>query len=150
MTSNVDFIRTYFDTAWADPTASPMEAAEKFFSDDFQNIDQDDNVLMDKAAYMGMGQLMFAAFQDFKFVYSDLHPEGDGVIVNGHFEGTHTGDLDLSAMGIGVVPASGKKIVWPESSSKWKVEGGKLLSIQEISGGMADFLAPLGVTPPSA
>lgn len=150
MTNNLDFIRTYIDVASADPPASIMEAAEKYFSDDFQNLDQDGNVLMDKAAYLGFGQLLFASFDDFKFVYGDLRPEGDGVIVKGHWEGTHTGDFDLSAMGMGVIPASGKKIVWPDGDSKWKAEGDKIVSIQELAGGMVDFLAPLGVTPPSA
>lgn len=150
MTSNLDFIRTYFDVASADPPVSIMEAAEKYFSDDFQNLDKDGNVVMDKQAYLGIGQHMFAAFPDIKFVYSDLRPEGDGVIVKGHWEGTHTGDFDLSAMGMGVIPASGKKIVWPDGDSKWKAEGDKIVSIQDLTGGIEELLAPLGVTPPSA
>ena len=150
MSSNLDFLRTYFDEYSAGSPASAMETAETYFSDDFQNLDKDGNFLADKAAYLGQGQFLFAAFKDLKFVYSDLREEGEGVIVSGHFEGTHTGDLDLSAMGMGVVKASGKKIVWPDNDSKWKVEGDKIVSIQEVSGGLEEFFAPLGVKPPQA
>lgn len=66
-----------------------------------------------------MGQMLFTAFKDFNWVRSDLRQEGDSVIMSGHFEGTHTGDLDLSAMGAGVIPASGKMIVWPETSVEY-------------------------------
>jgi predicted ester cyclase len=150
MSSNLDFLRTYFDEYSAGSPASAMEAAETYFSDDFQNLDKDGNVTMDRAGYLGFGRLMFAAFKDLKFVYSDLREDGEDVIVSGHFEGTHTGDLDLSAMGMGVVKASGKKIVWPDNDSKWKVEGDKIVSIQEVSGGLEEFFAPLGVKLPSA
>jgi hypothetical protein len=151
VSSNVDFLRAFFDEQWADSQAGyPMKASETYLSDDFQNLDKDGNVLMDRAAYLGMGSLLFASFKDMKFVYSDIRDQGGDVVVRAHWEGTFTGDLDLSAMGMGVVPASGKKIVWPDFSSKWKVTGGKILSIQEIDGGMEDFLAPLGVMPPSA
>jgi hypothetical protein len=128
-----------------------MEANMTYLSDDFQNLDQDGNVIMDKEAYIGMTQLLSAALKDFKAVYSDVREEGESVIVSYHFEGTHTSDLDLSAMGMGVVPASGKKIVWPEASSEFKIEGDKIVSIKPYgdSGGMESFLAPLGVTLPS-
>jgi hypothetical protein len=153
MSSNVDYIRAYFDEVWAggsNPEA-PMEWAETHLSDDFHFLDKDGNVTMDKAAYIGFGHLLLASFADMKFLYSDFRDEGDGVLVDSHWEGTFTGDLDLSAMGMGVVPASGKKIVWPDSSSKWKIEGEKVVSIQDFStGGIGEFLAPLGVMPPSA
>jgi hypothetical protein len=55
-----------------------------------------------------MGQLLAASFEDFKWVLRDLREADDGVLMSGHFEGMHTGDLDLSAMGAGVITASGK------------------------------------------
>jgi hypothetical protein len=71
--------------------------------------------------------------------------------MSGHFEGTHTGDLDLSAIGIGVIPASGKKIVWPEASEKITVEGDKIIRMEPYAGasGMQAWLAALGVELPS-
>jgi hypothetical protein len=153
MSSNVDYVRAYFDEVWASGSTpeTAMKWAETHLSDDFQFLDKDGNVTMDRAAYIGFGQLLLASFNDMKFLYSDLREEGEDVKVYSHWEGTFTGDLDLSAMGMGVIPASGKKIVWPESSSKWKIEGEKVVSIQDFStGGVGEFLAPLGVKPPSA
>jgi hypothetical protein len=150
MSSKIDMIREWHEAAYANVPSSMIEANEKYLSDDFQNLDQDGNVLMDKKAYIGLARLLVGAFKDYRAVISSLREDGDGVIMTFHFEGTHTGDLDLSAMGLGVIPASGKKIIWPEVSSKFVVEGDKITSIQAISGGMEWFLAPLGVTLPSA
>jgi predicted ester cyclase len=128
-----------------------MEAHATYLSDDFQNVDKDDNVVMNKEGYIGMSHMLLASLPDFEFVRTALREEGDFVIMTGHFEGTHTGDLDLSAMGVGVIPASGKKIVWPEASAKLTVEGDKIARMEPYgdSGGMEAFLAPLGVKPPS-
>jgi predicted ester cyclase len=152
MTSKLDVVRTYINAAWTNPPSSNMEASATYLSDDFQSLDEDGNVAMNKEAYIGMVQLLFAAFKDFKWVRSDLRQEGDSVIMSGHFEGTHTSDLDLSAMGLGVIPARGKMIVWPEASVEYKVEGDKIVSEKAYgdSGGMESFLAALGVVPTSA
>jgi hypothetical protein len=153
MSSKVDYIRAYFDEVWADGSTpeAAMGWAEAYLSDDFQFLDKEGNVTMDKAAYIGFGQLLFASFNDLKFVYRDVRQDGDDVLVDSHWERTFTGDLDLSALGMGVIPASGKKIVWPDRSSKWKIEGEKVVSIQDFStGGVGEFLAPLRVRPASA
>ena len=149
MSSNLDTYNAYYEASWADPPASLTEAIENYFSDDFQILGKDGSVQMDKAAYMGMSQILNSAFSDFKAVTSDLHEEGDAVILRSHFEGTHTGDLDLSALGMGVFPASGRKIVWPEASTTWRFDGDKIASIQanDDNGGVGPFLAALGATP---
>ena len=151
MSSNVDYLKAYFEETAAQIPESRIESLERQLSDDFQFLDKDGNVMMDRASYFGFSRLMLASFEDLQFVYSGFTEEGDDTTVRSHWEGTFTGDLDLSAMGMGVIPASGKKIIWPESSSKWKVEGGKVITIQDLTeGGIGEFLAPLGVKPPTA
>ena len=152
MSSKTDVLRAYYDMAWTNPPSSVMEAAETYISDDFQSLDKDGNVVMNKEAFLGMSQLLIVAFKDFKAVYSNVREEGGSVISKFHFEGTHTGDLDMSAMGMGVIPASGKKIVWPVASSEFKVDGDKIVSIKPYgdSGGMEAFFTVLGVKAPSA
>lgn len=122
-----------------------IEESAAYLSDDFQNVDGDGNVLMDKAGSIGMGQMLHGSLPDFRFVRTNLREEGDFVIMAGHFEGTFKADLDLSAMGAGVIPASGKKIVWSEVSVKITVEGDKIVREEPYgeSGGMEAFLAPL-------
>jgi predicted ester cyclase len=150
MGSKSDVVRAYFDLEWSNPPASLVEAATKYIADDFKSLDKDGNVVMTKEVYVGMAHVLLAAFKDMKVVYGDIHEEGDSVITSFHFEGTQTGDFDLSAMGLGIIPASGKRIVWPEGASRWKVEGGKIVSEQPIVGGIEAFLAPLGVKLPTA
>jgi predicted ester cyclase len=152
MSSKIDVYKAYYQASNTNPPSSYIEAIKTYFSDDFQNLDKDGDVLMNKEAYVGMIQLIFAAFKDFDYVLNGVREEGDSIIVNGHFEGTHTGDFDLSAMGMGVIPASGKKIVWPEASTEFNIEGDKIVRIKPYgdSGGTEAFFAALGVKAPSA
>jgi predicted ester cyclase len=151
MTSKVDVVRRYIEAGYTNPPASIIETSKKYLSDDYQSLDKDGNVVMNKEAYIGMSKMLLSAFSDFKWMLKDLRQEGDSVIMSGHFEGAHTSDLDLSAMGMGVIPTSGKKIVWPEAIVEWKVEGDKILSQKPYGGasGLEAFLAPLGVKLPS-
>ena len=150
MTSKIDVVRAYYDLAWTNPPASIIEAAEAYISDDFKSFDENGNVVMTKEVFIGMSHLLLGAFKDLKVVYNDLREEGDGVLSTFHFEGTHTGEFDLSAMGLGVIPASGKKIVWPDAKTKWNVKDGKIVSEEPISAGMGWFLTPLGIKLPTA
>jgi hypothetical protein len=149
--SNLDFVQAYLDKAWANPPASVAETSMKFLADDFKSLDIDGSVLMDKQMYIGMGQMLFASFTGFRWVLKGLREEDGIVYMTGHFEGTHTSDLDMSAMGAGVIPASGKKVTWPDTTVKVTVKDNKLTSEQTTDpGGMAAFLEPLGVKMPSS
>lgn len=152
MTSKLDVVKVFLDRAWKDVPTSLLEACQYTLSDEFQQFDANGNAVMNKEAYIGAGQMMAASFEGFTWVLSNLREEGDSVIMTGHFEGTHTGDLDLSAFGAGVIPASGKNIVWPESRVRWVVEGDKIVREEALdeSGSLETFLAALGVKSPSA
>jgi predicted ester cyclase len=148
MSSKLDFARAYTEVIGV---GGDSDAIEGFLSDDFQNFDKDGNVALTKEGLRNMGRMMQAAFTDYGFVLSELREEGDFIIMTGHFEGTHSGDLDLSAMGIGVIPARGKKIVWPKASAKLSIEGDKIVRMEPYAGaaGLKAFLAALGVELPS-
>jgi predicted ester cyclase len=147
---NIDVVKDWYKKSWANPPASVTETDAVYLADDFKSYDENGNVMMNKEAMIGMTHLMFAAFKDFRAVYEDVREDGDAVLVTFHFEGTHTGDLDLSAMGFGVVPPSGKKIVWPQGVSKFMVKDGKIASDITVSGGMESFFEPLGIKLPKA
>ncbi len=152
MGSKADVWKAYYEASLADPPASVVEANMTYLSDDFQSLDKDGNVVANKEAQVGLTQLLVNAFKDLKYMVNDIREEGDSVIVSYHIEGTHTGDLDLSAMELGVIPASGKFIVWPDITTAFKIEGDKIASTRPYgdSGGIEIFLEPLGVKPPSA
>ena len=149
MSSKVEVVRAWYEESWENPPSSNIESSKKYFSDDYQGLDKDGNVMTDKAAFIGMTQALFNAFEDFKGVVHDLREENGSVIMTFHWEGTHTGDFDLSAMGMGVIPASGKRVTTPESKSRFVVEGDQIVGSQPISGGFEAFLAALGVEMPA-
>jgi hypothetical protein len=143
MSDKVEVVQRFLDEAWSNPPSSLLETSMKTYSDDFQYLDKEGNVVMDKQGYIGSGQMTAGSFDDFRWVLKELREEDGEVIMTGHFEGTHTGDLDLSAVGAGVFPATGKKIVWPETSVKIGVRGDKIVSFAEYAGatGIEAFVA---------
>jgi hypothetical protein len=138
--------------AWAAAVApdGDLEAAANLLSDDFQNLDQDGNVALTKDGILNLGRMMHTAFTDYGYVTTRLSEEGSYVIITGHNEGVHTSDLDLSAMGLGILPASGKKIVWPEASAKLTIAGDKIKRLEPYAGpaGLKAFLSALGIELP--
>lgn len=133
--------------AFAPDAGGDIDAIANLLSDDFQNLDQDGNVVLTKDGFLNLGRMMHAAFTDYGFVVSKLSEEGDYVIITGHNEGVHTADLDLSAMDLGILPASGKKIVWPEASAKLTIVGDKVKRLEPHAGpaGLKAFLSALGI-----
>ena len=152
MGSKVDVVRSFIDASWSDPPASVIKANQDYLADNFQGFNQDGVPTMNKETYINVTRLFLAAFADLKWVLRDFRLVGDGVLMSGHYEGTHTGDLDLSAMGLEVVKASGDKIIWPEALLVYKVEGDKIISERAYAGasGLDELLAPLGVKLPVA
>lgn len=141
MASDLEVVREWLRTAEGD-----MEAGWPYFADDFQWVGAD-GTIMDRAAWLGMGSMLRAAIPDLKFVADDVREEEGSIIMTDHFEGTHENDLDLSAMGMGVFPASGKMIVFPKGVDRVSVEGGKISRMEQLpdSAGMQEFLAALSM-----
>ena len=148
MTSKSDIVKEY---AASIGIGGNIEAVAAYVSDDFQNFDKDGSFVANKEMLLAGMRMFNHAFTDYGFVLKGIREESDFVIMSGHFEGTHTSDLDLSSMGIGVIPASGKKIVWPEASAKITIEGDKIIRMEPYAGaaGLQAWLAALGVEPPS-
>jgi hypothetical protein len=148
MSRKIDVVREY---ATSIGIGGNREALEDYFSDDFQMLDKNGSFVLNKEMLLASMQQVNHAFTDYGFVLNDVREEDDFIIMSGHFEGTHTDDLDLSATGIGVIPASGKKIVWPEASEKVTVEGDKIIRMEPYAGasGLQAWLAALDVERPS-
>jgi len=129
---------------WLDAAATDFDAAYEYFADDFQWV-QTDGAAMDRAAYLGFANLLRGAIPDLKHVVGEVRDEDGAVLLISHFEGTHENDLDLSAMGMGVFPASGKKIVFPEGSARLSVRGDKIIRLEDVPGsrGTDEFFAAL-------
>ncbi len=139
--------------AWAAAVGldGDIDAIANLLSDDFENLDQDGKVALTKEGFLNLARMMNASFTQVGFVVSEMYEEGDHVILRGHNEGVHTADLDLSAMGFGILPASGKKIVWPEASTKLTIVGDKVKRLEPYGGaaGLKAYLSGIGIELPS-
>ena len=76
--------------------------------------------------------------------------EGNVVTTTSQLRGTHKGNLDMSAMGLGVFPPTGKTFSNPEEKGEAVVEDGKIKSIHMEAAkdsGVAGMLLQLGLQP---
>ena len=129
-----------FDTA--------PEAQREYLTDDYQATDSVGSPAFGKEAWFAMGELMRASIPDLDFTIDEIRQEGEDVIFSGHFTGTFQNDLDLSAMNMGVIPATGKAINIPGGTSRISFSGDKISKNHNLdtgpNAGMAGFLAAFG------
>jgi len=94
---------------------------------------------------------MLAAFPDWSFNLSDVQVTGNVAHTKHQITGTHTGNLDLSALGLPVVPATGKAVKLPVEYGDFTFEGGKVVRLHvdvPADGGIPAMLQQLGVEMP--
>ena len=123
------------------------ERSMELISDDFQATDSLGSPPMDKAGWFGMGNMMRASFPDIDYLIDDIELEGEDVLVVGRFKGTFNNDLDLSPMNMGVIPANGKEVDFPDATSRVSFQGDKISKSHSLdtglNAGMAGFISAL-------
>ena len=130
--------------------AGDFAKAKTLMSDDFmfsgptpQPINAD--------AWMGMSASLKKAFPDLDYHFHVHSVEGDVVQLAAELKGSHHGDLDLTAMGMGMIPATHKSFANPHEHGTATVKDGKVTSWKVEStpgGGVMGILAQIGVKPP--
>ena len=102
-------------------------------------------------AWMGMSKSLKAAFPDLNYQFKAESVDGNKVHISAELKGTHSGDLDLTAMGMGVIPATNKSFAAAHEHGEATVQDGKvktwMMTPSEGAGLMA-ILGQLGVKPP--
>jgi predicted ester cyclase len=104
------------------------------------------------AEWVGLLKVLAAAFPDLQLNVNMTSVEGNVVGTTNQLSGTHTADLDLSMMGMGVVPATGRSFSLPVEEGEGVWDGDKIVSIHIPSGegsGLMGILAQIGVEPPA-
>ena len=121
---------------------------ESRLSDDFQWTDELGSPAIDKSSWLAMGQLIESAIPDLSYVIEDIREEGDSVMVTSHSAGTFINDLDLSSMGMGAIPATGKEVVFPSQRDRVSLDGDKISEFHNLEtgpdAGIGGFLKALG------
>jgi predicted ester cyclase len=103
-------------------------------------------------AWLGMSASMRAAFPDLDYHFQVVGVEGEVVKTSTQLTGTHSGDFDLTSMGMGVIPATGKSFSMVKDSAEGEVRDGKVVAyrVQPIEGaGLIAILTQLGIPVPT-
>ena len=138
--NRIELVKTAFDLDNPDRYS--------YLSDDFQWTDELGSPPMDRRTWLAMGDLMESAFPNLSLVIEDIREEGDGVVVRAHFTGTFRNDMDLSPIGMGVIPATGKAVDFPSSTDLVCFSNGQISEMNNRDtgpdAGMAGFLKAIG------
>ncbi|MCH8877249.1 MAG: nuclear transport factor 2 family protein [Chloroflexi bacterium] len=125
-------------------------AAAELLSDDFTFSGPVPDPI-NGAAWLGLHDRLNDAFSDFSFNLRDAQQVGDAAQVTLQLSGTHSSELDLSALDMPNVPTTGKSFELPPESTTVTFEGEKITSIQVAAvegGGVMGILSQLGVEAP--
>ena len=103
--------------------------------------------------WIKMSANLKAAFPDLDYQLRILSVNGDTVNLSAQLRGTHKGDLDLTKMHMGIIPATGKSFKAAVEHGKVRVRDGKITSLANEpteGAGLMAILGQLGVKIPHA
>ncbi len=103
-------------------------------------------------AWLGMSANLKSAFPDLDYQFRIESADGDSVNFSAELKGTNKGDIDLTAMNMGVIPATGKSFHAAHEQGKAMLRDGKITAwtMERTEGaGLMAILAQLGVKVPS-
>ena len=127
-----------------------FEKAKSLLSDDFQFSGPVPEPI-NGAQWMGMSANLKTAFPNLDYQFHVEGTDGDAVKISAELKGTHSNDLDLTAMGMGVIPATKKSFANPHEHGTVTVKGDKVASwaVEATKGGgVMGILSQLGVELP--
>lgn len=104
-----------------------------------------------KEDWIGLQTLLGIAMPDFSFNISKVEEKGNVVRFTVAISGTQTQPLDLSMMGMDVIPASDAHVQLPTETVDVTVRGDKVTSVYVpvvAGGGVPGILSQLGVQIP--
>lgn len=102
--------------------------------------------------WIGLSTNLKAAFPDLNYQFKIESVVGDTANITAQLKGTHKGDLDLTAMHMGVIPSTGRSFKAALEHGKVTVRDGKVTSLANEpteGAGLMAVLGQLGVTIPS-
>jgi len=128
-----------------------FEKAKSLFADDFMFSGPVPEPISGDA-WLGMSASLKAAFPDLDYQFKVESVDGDTANISAELKGTHKGDLDLTAMGMGVIPATGKSFKAAHEHGMATLRNGKITAweMEATEGaGLMAILGQLGVKVPS-
>ena len=127
-----------------------FDKAKSFLSHDFQFSGPVPEPI-NAEAWMGMSVSLKKAFPNLDYHFMVESMDGDIAKFSAQLKGTNSGDIDLTGMHMGVIPATNKSFTAAKEYGKVTVKGDKVTSWAgtPIEGaGLMAILGQLGVEPP--
>ncbi len=128
-----------------------FETAGRYLSDNFQFSGPVPEPISGQE-WLGLASLMAVAFPDLQYNLRVEGAEGNTVKIRAQLTGTNDGDFDLTAMGMGVIPATGQSFSLPEEHGEVTIDGSQATSWvghPVEGGGLMGILSQIGVEPPA-
>ena len=107
---------------------------------------------MNGDGWLEMNKNLRAAFPNLEYHMQVEGSDGDTVNISVQLKGTHTGEWDLTAMKMGVIPATNRSFAAAKSPGKATVKGDKVTSwaLEPTEGAsLMSTLQQLGIKPPA-
>jgi predicted ester cyclase len=145
--NNKELVQTVLDAI----QDGDFETAKSLMSDDFQFSGPVPEPI-NREQWLGLSAKMQVAFPDLNYNFQIVRVNGDTVLSSNQLTGTHTGDFDMTAMGMGIIPASGKSFSNTKELGEATVKDGKIVSLKiqpSESAGLMAILAQIGVKVPT-
>ena len=101
--------------------------------------------------WLGVSKSLKTAFPDLDYQFKIESVNGNVVNITAQLKGTHKGNLDLSAMDMGVIPPTNKSFVAAREHGKVTVQGDKIKSLANEpteGAGLMAIIGQLGVKVP--
>ena len=124
-----------------------MDEAAKLLSDDFVFSGPVPDPL-NRGKWLELQSLLGIGFPDWSFNFKYMHNHGSDCHCSVQITGTHTRDLDLTALGLQVIPKTGSSIKLPKEDLMIEFNGEKISAIKVVSapgGGLDGILNQIGV-----
>jgi predicted ester cyclase len=134
--------RTVFETFMNALESGDFETLAGIVAEDFE-FSSHTRPPANKDQWLGISMTLRRAFPDLSYNFQIESVDGDRVMASNSFTGTHSQDLDLTAMGMGLIPATGIRIETPRDHGEGVVENGKVKTIHVHDGPGSGLLAVL-------
>ena len=123
-----------------------FDSARALLTDDFTFTNPTSDDVWTAEQWLGTHMMMNNASSDFALNPKNLQVDGDPVIVQLQFKGTHDGPLDLAVMGGPVIEATGKHFDTPYEDVHIYMDGDLIAQIEPQGNAPDHMMEQLGIT----
>ncbi|OGO36916.1 MAG: hypothetical protein A2W35_09935 [Chloroflexi bacterium RBG_16_57_11] len=147
MQTDMEVVRAFYVAV----DSGNLEKAGQLLSDDFKLFGTTSG-WVGKHEALEILTLLKTALPDLRHALSNIRSEGGVVMLTAQGGGRHTGPLDLPnlGMGMGIIPASGRMVIFPPDHYEFTVSQGKITTERNVTpitphSGVDGFLKAVGI-----